>query len=103
MYTFTAAGNKASGVSLGCEASGSLPCPANRQPRSRNKVSNGVASGNGGVGILINGKSTNDQITVTTDNGNQGSFDLADGNANCDKNQWFNNLFGTASPSSCIH
>ena len=99
--TFGATSNSEAGISIGCEH-GFAGCPANGQPSARNKVSNGGSRTNGRAGVVVNLKSSNNQVTVVTAAGNnKGGSDLSDGNANCDKNQWFNNSFGSASPS-CI-
>lgn len=101
IFTLGVADNGAAGISIGCEAGGPVACTGN-QPSSKNKVSNLGARTNGRAGIVVNNKSSNNQITVITATGNKGNADLVDGNPNCDKNQWFNNSFGSASPSSCI-
>jgi parallel beta-helix repeat protein len=100
---FAASDNGAAGISLGCDPHGPVSCPTSRQPSSRNKVSNGGANTNGRAGVVINAGSSNNQVTAVSATGNnKGGSDLSDQNANCDKNQWFTNTFGSADPS-CIH
>ena len=100
---FGATDNGAAGISLGCDPHGPVTCPGNRQPSARNKVSNGGANTNGRPGLVINAGSSNNQVTAVSASGNnKGGSDLSDQNPNCDKNQWFTNTFGSASPS-CIH
>ena len=54
-----------------------------------------------GIGIGFIENSTNNSIFLNTAL-NNGNFDLADTNANCDSNTWKHNTFGTAN-ETCIH
>lgn len=65
-----------------------------------NVVKGNRAYGNASAGIHVDG--SGDTITKNVALGN-GTVDLQDANATCDSNTWTNDIFGSASPSSCIH
>jgi parallel beta-helix repeat protein len=60
-----------------------------------------VTTDNTNYGILVPEGATGNTIIGNYAHGNP-SFDLFDGNANCDSNVWLGNDFGTAN-QSCIH
>ena len=68
---------------------------------SDNHLNNNQAINNAIAGIALNNGSTNYHINGNTALGNS-TFDLVDGNANCDDNKWNGNTFVTAN-MSCIH
>jgi nitrous oxidase accessory protein NosD len=66
-------------------------------------VTGNTTMGNGVDGILVDFRSTKNTISGNdADDGNK-KFDLQDGNPNCDGDTWTDNLFVTASPTSCIN
>lgn len=67
-----------------------------------NNVRSNTLNNNGQTGIAISsGTGTGNNLSKNTAQGN-GTFDLEDGNPNCDSNTWTQNTFGTAN-QPCIH
>ena len=81
----TAVGNATEGLLLGGTA---------------NIVKGNRAYANASEGIHITG--SGDTITKNVALGN-GTVDLHDNSATCDSNTWAHDIFGSASPASCIH
>jgi parallel beta-helix repeat protein len=68
---------------------------------SGNDLHANIANGNGGSGISVSaGTATDNTINGNTAQ-NNGNFDLADLNTNCDGNVWKHNTFGSAN-QACI-
>jgi parallel beta-helix repeat protein len=85
LFNNTAASNATEGLLVG--ATGNL-------------VKGNRAYANASEGIHITG--SGDTITKNVALGN-GTVDLQDNNATCDSNTWTHDIFGSASPSVCIH
>ncbi len=67
-----------------------------------NHIDGNEVNGNRGGGISLANGATGNQIHANTAFGSLSGPDMADGNPNCDSNDWDGNHFGTANPSSCI-
>lgn len=89
---YGASQNGDTGTLLGC---GPLHCTG-QETSNNNHLSLGGNNGNGTAGIYIEHKSDNNTVTITTDTGNQGDYDMVDENAHCGTNTWYNNT-GTSS------
>jgi hypothetical protein len=101
VFTGAINGNQKNGVLLGCGKSAGASCGSHGS--NFNRVSNSGANGNTNSGIIIDKGSGGNAITSLIAQGNGGSFDAIDNNHSCDDDTWFNNAFGTVSPTSCIH
>ena len=67
-----------------------------------NEVEGNTANSNNGVGIRIRIGPTGNEVEENTASLNS-VFDLEDDNFNCDDNEWEDNTFDTAGPTTCIH
>jgi hypothetical protein len=93
--------NNKDGLLLGCGKADQNGCGS--KGSDRNHLSNSGTNGNTGTGITVMKGSNGNAITNMTANGNQGSFDLVDENHKCGDDLWYNNVFGQASDTNCIH
>jgi hypothetical protein len=97
--------NNVAGVYLGCSSTGPAGqmCEEGEGGTHGNFIYDHGSSGtNQKYGIAVERGSTGNTIMDTGTGGNS-TYDLFDGNTNCDSNLWRVNGFTTANPASCIH
>jgi hypothetical protein len=93
--------NGIAGVFIGCSVGGPGGF-CNSAPSSFNVVSHGSQDNNTHFGLVVDGGSEHNVLANTLATGNTNS-DEFDGNANCDSNLWFFNVFHTSNNPSCMN